>query len=75
MFLTEGSLWLFKFVPDEFVIRLPSCSGANVFEIIFCLPGKRSAPDKHAGWRRGASYPAYDTGGRFYTRSNTVAMP
>lgn len=29
MSLTEGNLWLFKFVPDEFVFPLPPSCNSN----------------------------------------------
>jgi hypothetical protein len=39
MSLTQGSLWLFKFVPDEFVAALPpSCNSNYLGYILFYFP-------------------------------------
>ena len=39
MSLTEGSLWLFKFVPDEFVLALPPSCNSNYlgYSVLFYL--------------------------------------
>ncbi|AYL63620.1 hypothetical protein CUC49_19255 [Citrobacter pasteurii] len=40
MSLTEGSLRLFKFVPDEFVTSLPPCCNSNYLGYGITLAGK-----------------------------------